>query len=108
MGKYVVDFYCAGCKLVVEVDGDSHGEQIEYDEKRANELKEVGYEVIRFTNRQVASELENVLEVILNECLQLQARSLPSPYPSPSKGEGTCPFSPSGRGLLRIVIWGGI
>lgn len=78
VGKYVVDFYCADCRLVVEVDGDSHGEQIEYDEKRTSELKEVGYEVIRFTNRQVMNELENVLEVILSKCLRLQARHLPS------------------------------
>ncbi len=81
IGKYVVDFYCTECRLVVEVDGDSHGAQADYDEKRTDELKDDGDEVIRFTNRQVINELEHVLDVILHECLRL--RDTPSPQPSP-------------------------
>ncbi len=32
--RFIVDFYCATCHLVVEVDGDSHTEQAEYDAAR--------------------------------------------------------------------------
>ncbi len=81
IGRYVVDFYCADCRLVVEVDGDSHGEQVEYDEKRTKELKEHGYRIIRFTNRDVLKELENVLEMTLYACEKSKDR--PSPRPSP-------------------------
>ena len=38
-GNYVADFYCAECKLVVELDGDSHSERREYDEKRTADLE---------------------------------------------------------------------
>ncbi len=80
--KYVVDFYCAECRLIVEVDGDSHGNQVEYDEKRTKELKENGYRMIRFANRQVLRELENVLEAILYACEQLRETPSPDTHPN--------------------------
>jgi very-short-patch-repair endonuclease len=45
VGTYIVDFYCAKAKRVIEVDGDSHAEQIEYDQARTEYLNERGYTV---------------------------------------------------------------
>jgi len=64
----VVDFYCAACRLVVELDGDTHVEQVEYDAARTQWLERQGCRVIRFTNHEVHTHLQAVLEVIWKEC----------------------------------------
>jgi very-short-patch-repair endonuclease len=56
---------------VVEIDGDSHAEQVEYDESRTTYLEERGYAVIRFTNEDVLRRLEGVLAEIARRCEQL-------------------------------------
>jgi len=65
IGTYIVDFFCAKSKLVIEVDGDSHADQIEYDGERTQWLNEQKhYRVIRFTNDEVHHNLEAVLQMI--------------------------------------------
>jgi very-short-patch-repair endonuclease len=71
IGRFVVDFYCADCRLVVEVDGDLHADQVEYDQARTDWLSERGYTVIRFPSRAVQNQLEAVLAAILAECQRL-------------------------------------
>ena len=68
IGSFIVDFYCADKRLVVEIDGDSHTDQIKYDEKRTKWLEYQGYRVIRFTNREVLNQLSAVLEKIMRVC----------------------------------------
>src|SRR5215212_8884103 len=53
--RFIIDFYCAKAKLLIEIDGESHLErkQVEYDQARTEYLKELGYQVIRFTNDDV-------------------------------------------------------
>jgi very-short-patch-repair endonuclease len=70
IGRFVVDFYCASRRLVIEVDGDSHAEQVAYDSARSEWLGGRGYRVVRFSNREVDRELDAVLEAILVECRQ--------------------------------------
>ena len=65
VGLFVLDFYCPARKLVVELDGDVHGEQADYDEVRTQQLEAYGYRVIRFRNEQVLEDLPSVLERIL-------------------------------------------
>jgi very-short-patch-repair endonuclease len=71
VGTYIVDFFCARAKLVVEVDGDSHADQIEYDQARTAYLNDLGYTVIRFTNREVINQCEAVVQKIADECQRL-------------------------------------
>ena len=73
IGHFIVDFYCAEAKLAIEIDGDSHADQVEYDAERTAWLAEQGTRVIRFTNRQVHQQIDAVLEVILNEFQNPQA-----------------------------------
>jgi very-short-patch-repair endonuclease len=62
---YIVDFFCAKSKLVIEVDGDSHAEQIEYDAARTQWLSEQHqYRVLRFTNHDMLTNIEAVVEAI--------------------------------------------
>jgi very-short-patch-repair endonuclease len=67
IGRFIVDFYCAEAKLLIEVDGDSHLEpnQIEYDRARTDYLEDLGYRVIRFTNDNVRYNIEIVTSEIL-------------------------------------------
>jgi len=64
LGRYIVDFICFERKLVIEVDGDQHSEQIEYDETRTQWLATQGLRIVRFGNRDVLTNLEGVLEAI--------------------------------------------
>ena len=64
--RFIVDFFCTRAKLVVEVDGDSHVTQADYDAARTEWLNEQKhYRVLRFTNDEVHRNIEAVLEVIL-------------------------------------------
>jgi very-short-patch-repair endonuclease len=82
MGPYVVDFFCAEAKLIVEVDGGQHAESTA-DAARTDWLEARGYLVIRFWNNDVLANTEGVLLRIL-EAL----RAGPPSLPSPSRGEG--------------------
>jgi len=68
--RFIVDFYCAEVKLVIEIDGDSHAQpdQAEYDTARGQWLEEHGYRVIRFTAEQVEENLAGVVEGIRKAC----------------------------------------
>lgn len=46
IGRYIVDFCCLARKLVIEIDGDSHAFQVEYDRERTAYLEEREYTVI--------------------------------------------------------------
>ncbi len=67
LGNYVLDFYSPASKLVVEVDGGQHLNDlnIKKDMKRDNYLKHKGLRVLRFDNLQVLKDTEAVMEVIL-------------------------------------------
>ena len=64
LGPYIVDFICLDRKLIVEVDGGQHDQQVVYDSKRDKWLEEQGYCVLRFWNNEVLSDIEVVKEVI--------------------------------------------
>ena len=64
VGRYIVDFASRDPMLVIELDGDSHAGQIDYDERRTAFIEEQGYRVIRFRNSDVMTNLEGVLTAI--------------------------------------------
>lgn len=65
IGPFIVDFYCHALRLVIEVDGEVHEQQRDYDEHREIWLRDEGLRVIRFTNKAVLENLEMVLEKIV-------------------------------------------
>ncbi len=65
IGGYAADFVCLEAKLVVELDGGQHLEQIDYDAERDAWIAALGYRVLRFWNNQVFAETAAVLEQIL-------------------------------------------
>lgn len=62
---YVVDFYCADERLVVELDGKSHNDTAEYDQQRSKYLADLGLTVLRVTNDDVLTNLDGVAAGIL-------------------------------------------
>ena len=88
IGDYIVDFFCPRAKLVIEVDGSHHlvGEKIEYDRIRAEYLSSLGLRVLRFTNTDVLTHINGVIESIIEN---MEKIPLSPPFP---KGETTSPF----------------
>ena len=66
VGDYIVDFFCPRAKLVIEVDGSQHfaDEMTEYDRIRDEYLSSLGLRVLRFTNTEVLTNIEGVVESI--------------------------------------------
>ncbi len=70
--RFIVDFFHAPSKLVIEIDGDVHVEpqQEAYDRERDAWFAEHGYRVVRFTNEDVMLRIDGVLARILELCEQ--------------------------------------
>ncbi len=72
IADYIVDFYCAKAKLVVELDGSQHYEDdaLEYDKIRTETINSFGIDVIRFSNLDVDTNFEGVcmeIDRVINE-----------------------------------------
>ena len=75
IGPYIADFCCLEAGLILELDGDQHGEagQRRYDEVRTQWLKQAGFRVLRFWDGEVLKEIEGVLHQILGELSKAQS-----------------------------------
>lgn len=69
VGNFIADFYCPAYKLVIELDGEIHVNQTDYDAARTEEMEAYGYQVIRFTNQQIFDDLDSVLNGIYQKAL---------------------------------------
>jgi very-short-patch-repair endonuclease len=94
LGPYIVDFFCAEARLVIELDGETHvGPEAEaYDERRTALIEAEGYRVRRFWNNDVMQNIEGVVGTI-EEAAREPAPHPPTasrraPPPSPLQGEG--------------------
>ena len=67
IGKYVVDFYCASAKIVIELDGSQHYTEsaIAEDEERDRYLNSFGIKVLRYSNYEFNKNFKGVCEDIL-------------------------------------------
>ena len=96
IGKYIVDFVNFEKRVIVELDGGHHSQQVDYDTARTAWLEAKGYRVFRFWNNQVLEEIEAVKEVILDvlnggntpHLNPLPLRERRTEVPSPLAGEG--------------------
>ncbi len=69
IGNYIVDFYIATSKIVIEIDGSQHYEDegIEADTKRDEYLNSLGIKVLRYSNLDINQRFNSVCEDILNK-----------------------------------------
>ncbi len=80
-GPYFADFACHAQRVVIEIDGGQHAEDIS-DSKRTAYLNAQGYRVLRFWNNDVFNNIEGVLDAILGAIRMTP----PTPDPSPPQG----------------------
>jgi len=66
IGNYIVDFYCTNCHVVIEIDGNSHDDKIEYDTQRDSFLNSLGLTVIRVSATDVLQRLNDVMLMLHN------------------------------------------
>ena len=85
IGPYVVDFACIEHRVVIEVDGSWHANNVA-DELRTRWLQHRGWQVLRFWNNDVSHNRDGVLEAILDAL-----------KPSPTQPAGLGPPSPAER-----------
>ena len=66
VGPYIVDFYCASAKLVIEIDGSQHyaDQGQRYDARRTAYLEELGLTVLRYSNADANVRFREVCESI--------------------------------------------
>jgi very-short-patch-repair endonuclease len=70
---FIVDFCCTKEKLIVEVDGSQHLENVAHDDERTRLLQRQGFRVLRFWNGDVMQNVDAVVEVIF-EALRARTR----------------------------------
>ena len=66
IGRFIVDFYCASARLVIELDGSQHYEpqSMAYHTARSTFLSALGLEVLRFSNREIDRDFRGVCDQI--------------------------------------------
>ncbi|WMP16886.1 endonuclease domain-containing protein [Thiothrix lacustris] len=71
IGGFIVDFYCAAAKLVVELDGKHHTEesQMAYDQERTQQLEVFGLHILRFSNQSIFQNTDAVVATIQSTLL---------------------------------------
>ncbi|MBS1496707.1 MAG: HsdR family type I site-specific deoxyribonuclease [Bacteroidetes bacterium] len=102
IGNYIVDFYCPNCNVVVEIDGSSHDDKVEYDAERDAYLQSLGLTVIHIPVVDVMKNLAGVMEMLYHHTAfqaPLQRRGIEEQQPTgtpPPKGN-------SGDGRAGVV-----
>ena len=89
---FIVDFLCLEKHLIVELDGGQHQDNQAYDDQRTIELKQLGFQVLRFWNNDALRNTEGVLDVI---------RQTLSPTLSRERASCTVRFSGAEEGVDR-------
>jgi very-short-patch-repair endonuclease len=86
---YVVDFYCSGSKLVIEVEGEAHdrGDRPQRDEARAAFLRERGYRLLRIAAKEVLQDPDSVAAAIVALAADPLHRPAAPAGPPPRPGE---------------------
>jgi very-short-patch-repair endonuclease len=64
IGDYIVDFYCANCNVVIEIDGSSHDNKQEYDAARDSFLQSLGLVVIHISDIDVKKNLSDIMQML--------------------------------------------
>ncbi len=89
IGPFIVDFYCAEARLVVELDGKGHADQLGYDERRTSWLAAKGLTVLRFANADVIDRPQEVYVRIMTAIRTLTParEERATPLPQGERGE---------------------
>jgi very-short-patch-repair endonuclease len=84
VGPYFADFLCREARLIVEIDGASHDSRQNHDQRRDAYMRSEDYTVLRFTDRDIAANIDGVLQAI---SAALEATSPPPTPPASGRGD---------------------
>jgi very-short-patch-repair endonuclease len=70
IGPYIVDFFCAESRLVVELDGESHTHRGKADIERDEYMEKQGLEIVRVWDSQFFENPDGIVELILRKCCE--------------------------------------
>jgi very-short-patch-repair endonuclease len=76
IGPFFADFFCPEARLIVEIDGSQHADELARDKNRTEFLRNAGYDVLRFWNHEISSEIDSVVQRIA-DALE-QSRTAPT------------------------------
>lgn len=81
LDRFIVDFYCKPLHLVIEIDGSTHDEEVSplKDEKRQKILEDLGLSFLRFNDKDIKTNMRNVLNTIENYILDYEEANPPNP-----------------------------
>ena len=81
INNFIIDFYCASAKIVIELDGTQHylDEGKAKDTERDKFLSSLGLTVLRYSNYEINNSFESVCDDIYNKLVSSGAISSPSP-----------------------------
>ncbi len=87
--NFIADFMCKELSLIIEVDGITHDNKLEKDKSRDEKLRQAGFDILRFTDEEVLTNIEGVSREI--EKYIKRTSPLPPPKgdslpPAPSEG----------------------
>lgn len=83
LDEYIVDFYYSEYMLAVEIGGDSHGEQEEYDRKRTEQLNSLDVTVVSYSNEEMMKNIAGVYEDLKKKIIDLGKPRKTKPSQSP-------------------------
>jgi len=90
LDEYIVDFFCYPLMLAIEIDGFSHDHKQEYDQHRQLRLESLGIRFLRFTDHEVKTNMDGVLQAIVAWIEQHPTPPVTPPCP-PQGGNTSCP-----------------
>jgi very-short-patch-repair endonuclease len=99
--NYIVDFYCSELRLVIEIDGDSHAETVEYDAERTRLLQSLGLTVVRYTNDDVMRNIHGVFDDLSEKIKRVTPLVHPTPLAPLVRGGLKAPSPDKRRGLME-------
>lgn len=67
VGNFIADFFCPVKRLIIELDGNQHLDNTEYDKERTEYFESLDIKVIRFWNREVREDIGRVIKKIEKE-----------------------------------------
>lgn len=91
IGNYIVDFYCTNCNVVIEIDGSSHDDKVEYDATRDAYLESLGLTVIHISAKDVLQNLEQTMDWLYEHPALSNDLEPPRPTTGTPPKEGNIP-----------------
>jgi type I site-specific restriction-modification system R (restriction) subunit/very-short-patch-repair endonuclease len=103
IGNYIVDFYCGNCQAVIEIDGSSHDDKIEYDANRDTYLQSLGLSVIHIPVEDVMKRMKEVMNM-LYEHPSMQEKEPPRLSGTPPKEGNLVQETPESYGVPGVKL----